>query len=65
MTGYIDPTSWWVAMFGIFFGFMSVLGLVLSGYQIYLGQRALYLSQQQINIALQAFQLQLNTTTTA
>jgi len=63
--GYIDRTSWWIAMFGIFFGFMSVLGLVLNGYQIYVGQRALHLSQQQINIALQAFQLQLNTTTTA
>jgi hypothetical protein len=52
-------------MFGIFFGFMSVLGLVLNGYQIYVGQWALYLSQQQINIALQAFQLQFNSTTTA
>ena len=63
--GYVDRTSWWIAMFGIFFGFMSVLGLVLNGYQIYLGQRAVYLSQQQINIALQAFQLQFNSTTTA
>jgi hypothetical protein len=62
--GYMDRTSWWIAMFGIFFGFMSVLLVVLSGYQIYLGQRALYLSQQQINVALQAFQLQFNTTTT-
>jgi hypothetical protein len=67
--GYVDRTSWWMAMFGIFFGFMSVLGLVLNAYQIFLGQRAISLSQQQINlaqqqisVALKALQLQFNTT---
>lgn len=67
--GYVDRTSWWIAMFGIFFGFMSVLGLVLNAYQIFLGQRAISLSQQQINlaqqqisVALKALQLQFNTT---
>ena len=61
--GYVDRTSWWIAMFGIFFGFLSVFGLALNAYQIYLGQRALYLSQQQINVALKALQLQFNITT--
>jgi hypothetical protein len=53
--GYIDRTTGWIAMFGIFFGFVSVFGLVLNGYQIYLGQR-------QMEIALKTFALQFNAT---
>src|SRR5271170_1420715 len=58
---YTDRTNWWVAMFRIFVGLMSVLGLALNAYQIFLGQRVLYLGQRQIDIALKAFALQFNT----
>lgn len=37
--GYVDRTNWWVAMFGIFFGVITVLDLVLNAYQVYLAQR--------------------------
>jgi len=55
ISGYIDRTTWWIAMFGIFFGFVSLFGLILNGYQIYLGQR-------QMEIALKTFALQFNAT---
>lgn len=45
--GYAARMDWWVAMFAIFFGIISVLGLGLSGYQAFVGQR-------QLSIALQA-----------
>jgi hypothetical protein len=44
---YVDRTNWYVSMFAIFFGIMSVLGLALNTYQMYLGQR-------QLTVALQA-----------
>ena len=55
---YTDRTTWWVAMFGIFFGVMSVFSVALSAYQAVVGQR-------QLSIALQALAAQLNGTVTS
>lgn len=52
---YTNRNNWWVAMFGLFFGVMSVMSMGLSTYQAVVGQR-------QLAVALQAFALQLNST---
>lgn len=45
--GYATRMDWWVAMFAIAFGVVSVLGLGIGVYQLYLGQR-------QLSVALEA-----------
>jgi hypothetical protein len=46
---YVDRTNWYVSIFAIVFGIMSVLGLALNAYQIYLGQRQLAVALQALN----------------
>ena len=36
IAGYADRRDWWVAMFALFFGFITVVGLGLTAYQAYL-----------------------------
>jgi hypothetical protein len=47
--GYADRRDWWVAMFAIFFGFITVLGLGLTAYQAYLAQRQVVLALAALN----------------
>jgi hypothetical protein len=47
--GYSDRRDWWVAMFAIFFGFITVLGLGLTAYQTYLAQRQVALALEALN----------------
>ena len=46
---YVDRTTWYVSMFAIFFGTISILGLVLNAYLIYLTQRQLDVTLQALN----------------
>ena len=48
---YVDRTTWYVSMFAIFFGTISILALVLNVYLIYITQRQLEVSLQALNAA--------------
>jgi hypothetical protein len=47
--GYSGRFDWWIAMFGAFFGIVTILGLGLSGYQAYVGQRQLAVALLALN----------------
>lgn len=47
--GYSARLEWWVAMFALFFGIISILGLVVCGYQAYLSKRQLAVALKQLN----------------
>jgi hypothetical protein len=38
---YTDRSNWWIAMFGLFFGFMSIVVVILNILLVYLGWRQL------------------------
>jgi len=47
--GYAARRDWWFAMFAIFFGFVTILGLGLSAYQAYLAQMQVALALKALN----------------